>query len=95
MLPPCHSIAATANGEPATASAVITETSSKLSDVKHSVFAIGGALTCCFFGDVPLLHTSMYVIACTSLHVTQFYHAFHHISTASNKCWGEKAWVRG
>ena len=26
MLPPCHSIAATANGEPATASAVITFT---------------------------------------------------------------------
>jgi len=45
MLPPCHSIAATANGEPATASAVIKETSPRLSDVEHSVFAIGSALT--------------------------------------------------
>jgi len=45
MLPPCHSIAATANSEPTTASVVITETSPRLSDVEHSVFAIGSALT--------------------------------------------------
>jgi len=28
-------------------------------------------------------------------HVTQFYQAFPHVSTASDKRWGEKAWVRG
>ena len=32
---------------------------------------------------------------CTSLHMTQFYQAFPHVSTASDKHWGEKAWVRG
>jgi len=31
----------------------------------------------------------------TSLHVTQFYQAFPRVSSASNKRWGEKAWVRG
>ena len=31
----------------------------------------------------------------TSYHVTQFFQAFPRVSTASNKCWGEKAWVRG
>jgi len=31
----------------------------------------------------------------TSYHVTQCYQAFPHVSTASDKCWGEKAWVRG
>jgi len=29
------------------------------------------------------------------LHVTQFYQAFPRISTACDKRWGEKAWVRG
>ena len=29
-----------------------------------------------------------------SLHMTQFYQAFPRISTASDKCWGEKAWVQ-
>ena len=29
-----------------------------------------------------------------SCHVTQFYQAFPHVSTASDKCWGE-TWVRG
>ena len=29
----------------------------------------------------------------TLLHVTQFYQAFPHISTASEKCWDEKVWV--
>jgi len=92
MLPPCHSIAATANREPATASAVITETLPRLSDVKRSVFTIGSALTyLLFFGG--MCHSSAH--PCTSLYVTQFYHAFHHISTASSKRWGEKAWVRG
>ena len=31
----------------------------------------------------------------TSYHVTQFYQAFPRVSTASDKRWGEKAWVRG
>ena len=31
----------------------------------------------------------------TSYHVTQFYQAFTRVSTASDKLWGEKAWVRG
>ena len=31
----------------------------------------------------------------TSLHVTQFYQAFPRVSTANDKHWGEKAWVRG
>ena len=30
-----------------------------------------------------------------SLHMTQFYQAFSCIDTASDKCWGEKAWVQG
>jgi len=30
----------------------------------------------------------------TSYHLTQFYQAFPRISTASDKCWGKKAWVR-
>ena len=29
----------------------------------------------------------------TSLQVTQFYQAFPCVSTASDKCWSEKAWV--
>jgi len=45
MLPPCHSIAATMNGEPATASAVIKETSPRLSDVERSEFAIRSEVT--------------------------------------------------
>ena len=31
----------------------------------------------------------------TSYHVTEFYQAFPRVSTASDKRWGEKAWVRG
>jgi len=30
-----------------------------------------------------------------SYHVTQFYQAFPRVSIASDKRWGEKAWVRG
>jgi len=30
-----------------------------------------------------------------SLHVTQFYQIFPHVSTVRNKHWGEKAWVQG
>ena len=42
-----------------------------------------------------MCHSSTCPGTCTSLHVTQFYQAFSHVSNASNKCWGEKAWVRG
>jgi len=31
----------------------------------------------------------------TSLHVTQFYQTLPHVSAASDKHWGEKAWVQG
>ena len=41
--------------------------------------------------NVPLLHTSR---PGTSYHVTQFYQAFPCVSTASDKHWGEKAWVQ-
>jgi len=37
--------------------------------------------------NVPLLHTPY--------HVTQFYQAFPHVSTANDKRLGEKDWVRG
>jgi len=40
--------------------------------------------------NVPLLHTSRYVIPRDSV-----YQAFPRVSTASDKRWGEKAWVRG
>jgi len=30
----------------------------------------------------------------TSLHVTQFYQTLPHVSAASDKHWGEKAWVQ-
>ena len=39
---------------------------------------------------MPLLHTSRYVIPRDSV-----LQAFPRVSTASDKCWGEKAWVRG
>jgi len=48
------------------------------------------SLTCCFPGNVPLLHMSSQVIA-----HDQFYQAFPRVRTASNKRWGEMAWVRG
>ena len=40
--------------------------------------------------NVPLLHTSRYVTACD-----QFQQAFPRVSTASDKRWVEKAWIRG
>jgi len=40
--------------------------------------------------NLPLLHTSTQRPG-TSSHVI----SLPRISTASNKCWGEKAWVRG
>ena len=52
--------------------------------------SIAHSLTCGFSGNVPLLHTSRYVTA-----RDQPYQAFPHVSTASDKRWGEKAWVRG
>jgi len=48
------------------------------------------SLTCCFSGNVPLLRTSRYVIPRDSV-----YQAFPRVSTASDKCWGEKARVWG
>jgi len=52
--------------------------------------SVAHSLTCCFCGNVTLsTRPGM------SYHVTQFYQAFPHISTASDKCWGEKAWVQG
>ena len=48
------------------------------------------SLTCCFCGNVPLLHTSRYVIPRDSV-----LPGLPCVSTASNKRWGEKAWVRG
>ena len=40
--------------------------------------------------NVPLLHTSRYVTARDSV-----LPGLPHVSTASDKCWGEKAWVWG
>jgi len=54
-----------------------------------------------FFGIRKLLYSCTKVMCHssthpgTSLHVTQFYQALPHVITASDKCWGEKAWVRG
>ena len=66
----------------------------KLSDVEHSVilwsvFAIGSALAYLLFFQECATCPG------TSLHVTQFYQAFPRVSTASDKHWGEKAWVQG
>ena len=52
--------------------------------------SLAHSLTCDFSRNAPLLHTSGYIIA-----RDQFYQAFPCISTASDRCWGEKAWVRG
>jgi len=57
--------------------------------VLQSVLVIGSALTYSFSGNVPFLHTSRYMIA-----RDQFHQAFPCVSTAINKCWVEKAWVR-
>jgi len=87
----------------------LSESKPRLSDVERSVvlgswFAISSVLA--YLLNVPLLHTSRYVIArdsvsgmChsstrpgTSLHVTQFTRPSPRISTASDKRLGEKAW---
>ena len=52
--------------------------------------SVAHSLVCCFFGNVPLLHTSRYVIPCDSV-----LPGLPRVSTASEKRWGEKAWVRG
>ena len=52
--------------------------------------SLAHSLTCCFSGRC---HSS--TRPGTSYHGTQFYQAFPHVSTASDKRWGEKAWVRG
>jgi len=67
----------------------IQETSPRLSDVKYSVvlwslFVISSALTCCFSR-----------IRChSSTSPGTFCQAFPYVSTTSEKCWDEKAWVR-
>jgi len=48
------------------------------------------SLTCCFSRKVPLLHTSRYVIPRDSV-----LPGLPCVSTASDKRWGEKAWVQG
>jgi len=53
--------------------------------------SVSHSLNCCFSGNVPLLHTSRYVIACESV-LPGLPHGKY---TASDKCWGEKAWVWG
>jgi len=60
-----------------------------------SVVVIGSALSYLWFiqecAIPPHVHPMWrYVIARDSV-----YQAFPHVSTASDKCWGEKAWVRG
>ena len=52
--------------------------------------SVAHSLNCNFSGNVPLLHTSKYITE-----HDQFYQAFPCVSTASDKHWGEKAWVRG
>jgi len=52
--------------------------------------SVGHSLTCCFSGNVPLLHTSRYAIPRDSV-----LPGLPRVSTASDKRWGEKAWVRG
>jgi len=51
---------------------------------------IGYLLAYCFSGNVPLLHMSRYIILRNSV-----LPGLSRISTASDKRWGEKAWVRG
>ena len=72
----------------------------RVPDVEHSVapwsvFAIGMKLTYLqlFWECAPLPHIhplSRYITACD-----QFCQAFPRISSASDKCWAEKAWVQG
>jgi len=52
--------------------------------------SVAHSLTCTFPG---MCHSSTH--PGTSLHMTQFYQAFPHVSIASDKLWGEKTWVRG
>ena len=68
----------------------IQETSPRLSDVERSVvlqsvFVIGSIATRLLFFQECATH-----IACDSV-----LPGLPHISTASDRCWGEKAWVRG
>jgi len=65
----------------------------KTLDVEYSVipwsaFAIGSTITC----DISKMCHSSTRLG-TSLHVTQFYQAFPCVRAASDKRWGEKAWV--
>ena len=56
--------------------------------------SVAHSLSCCFPGNLyRMCHSS--TRPGTSYHVTQFYQVFPHVSTASDKRWDEKAWVRG
>ena len=78
----------------------IQETSPRLSDVKCSVilqslFAIGSALTCLlFFRECATLPQVKVHFMWLTDNDSYSYQAFSHISTASEKCQDEKAWVR-
>ena len=52
--------------------------------------SVAHSLTCCFSENVPLLHTSRYVIPRDPV-----LPGLPPVSNASDKHWGEKAWVRG
>ena len=52
--------------------------------------SVAYSLTCCFPGNVTLLHMSKYVNACDSV-----LPGLPRASTGSDKRWGEKAWVQG
>ena len=56
-----------------------------------SADVIGSTLTYGFSVTVLLLYTSTWHPVA---HI-KFYHAFPHVSTASNQCWSKKAWVWG
>jgi len=59
-----------------------------------SLQSVAHSLSCCFPGNLyRMCHSSHVQVRHT--HVTQFYQVFPRISTASDKRWDEKAWVRG
>ena len=75
----------------------IQETSPRLSDVKRSVvvrsmFAIGSTLAYLLFFRERVTSPHIQVRHCMWL---SFFWPFPHVNTASDKHWGEKAWVWG
>jgi len=59
-----------------------------------SVFAIGSTLTYLLLFRECATPPHVQVHDCTQFYM-YMYQAFPHVSTASNKRWCEKAWVRG